>query len=191
MMKLSWALVLGLCLSVGCDSEAPSGERPTKIAGEEVPSEKEVRKAAKSAGPEDCGTYYKLVAEYCQDAFYGDKKLSCHSAYVSADMAKRQKAGKLFKDPNGKVSASEIGDTNCAVNIKSLARKREKAKSIGKKNWGPKCSAYLKRIEGKCVNPVAEGKFGDGCGTKIMMAGNLRKKDDSEALCANLDAMLK
>ena len=99
-MKMRWRVMiaLGLVVALGaCDKSAEDGAkgRPDSVAGEKVPSKSEVRKAAASAGPEDCPTYFKEVRAACKDNLTNGLDIRCHKLYVEARVANDTLRGKV------------------------------------------------------------------------------------------------
>jgi hypothetical protein len=168
MKNFTLVLVLMFLLGSGCDS----ADTP------------EVSK-------EDCQAYYTEVVEVCRDSFYEGVKVSCHTAFITAGMAHAQKDGKLFKDPNGKVSADTIGDALCASSVRSLRKKRKKAEKQAKKDWGPKCTNFLSKLESSCIAPVAQGIFDKSCSSLLMQVESLKRNKSPESLCEGFAALVK
>ena len=168
MKNFSLALALMFLIGSGCDS-ADKAE----------------------TAKEDCQTYYTEVVEVCRDSFYEGLKVSCSTAIMTAGMAHAQKEGNLFKDPNGKVSANTIGDALCASNVRSLRKKRKKAEKQAKKDWGPKCANYLKKLEASCVTPVAQGKFNNSCNYVLTQVESLKRDESPEEKCERLTPLVK
>jgi hypothetical protein len=193
MRKLILVLVLTPLFGIGCDSvdsQGP-GNSPGQIEGKAVETEKNVRQIADKADSEDCQTYFAEVAQACHDSFYEGLDISCHTAFVSAQVAQAQMEGELFKDPSGKVSATEIGTANCAANVKSLRKKRDKAVVEAKKDWGPQCTEFFQRLESSCVAPIARAEFGESCSVVLMMTGNIKRNQSPEDMCQSFAQLIR
>ena len=192
MNKYFLTLIVVLLVGPGCDAtEAPeAGKRPTKIAGQSVPSEKSVKQSAASTNEESCPAYFSEVAQICRESIHEGLDISCSTAFMSAEVAFSQKQGELFKDPNGNVSASDIGNAVCAVNLKSLRKKRSKASAVAKKDWGPKCLTFMQRIESSCIAPIEKAEFGGSCSTVLSQIKSLKKNDSPEDMCERYAALL-
>ena len=149
-----------------------------------------MKEIAKYAGPKDCNTYYKMVVETCRETIHEGLDVSCSTLMMTARMAKKQKDGDLFKDPNGKVSAATIGNSLCAVNIKSLHRKIQKAKREEKKTWGALCSDFFNKLDEKCIAPIEKGEFGGSCTTVLSRINQIKKSEKSEDVCKMFGGLL-
>ena len=192
MKKKILTLIILVLAGAGCDAtETPNtAKRSTEIAGQAVPSEKTVNQAAASAGEEDCPTYFAEVAQVCRESMNESLDMSCSTAFMSAEMAFSQKQGELFKDPNGNVSASEIGNALCAVNLRSLRRKRNKSKTEMKKEWGPKCTSFMERLEASCIAPITGAEFGSSCYMALSQIKSLKRNEAPEDLCEGYSVLL-
>jgi hypothetical protein len=193
MRKLILALMLAQLAATGCDSAATEepAERTGQVAGEETSAEKEIDSSTATAASEDCQTYFSEVAQTCHDSFFEGLKISCHTAFISAEVALAQMEGNLFTDPAGNVSAQKIGEANCAANVRSLRKKRDKAEVEAKKDWGPQCTDYFLRLESACVTPIAQGVFGESCGSALMMVNNIKRNPEPEDLCQSFAQLIR
>jgi hypothetical protein len=189
--KILTLIVLVLAVA-GCDATETSStdKRPTEIAGQAVPSEEAVMQAAGSAGEEGCPAYFAEVAQVCRESINEGLDISCSTAFMSAEMAFSQKQGELFKDPNGNVSASEMGNALCAVNLRSLRKKRNKSKNEAKKEWGPKCTSFMERLEASCITPLTRAEFGGSCSMVLSRIKSLKRNESPEGLCEAYSALL-
>ena len=189
MRKLILIPVFGIGCGAGDEQEA--AKSPNTAGGEAVDTAKNVEQIADTAGVEDCQAYFAEVAQVCHDSFYEGLDISCHTAFISARVAQAQMEGDLFTDPNGKVSATQIGAANCAANVRSLRKKRKKAETEAKKDWGPKCTEFFRRLESSCVAPIAQAEFGDSCSSVLMMVGDLKRNESPEGLCESFAQLIR
>lgn len=189
--KLSVLLVSVLAVTACDTTETPdTGEPPSKTAGQAAPMEKTVAKKSDAASEESCLVYFKEVAQTCHGSIYEGLDISCKTAVMKAKVAFSQQKGNLFTDPNGNVAASEIGNAICAGNLKSLRRKLNKAVTEPKKDWGPNCTSYMKRLVSGCITPIAKGEFSDSCSTGISSIDSLKQNHTPESMCVTFSEML-
>lgn len=150
----------------------------------------DAKKVPDAASEEDCQVYFKEVAQTCNESIYDGLDISCSTAVMSAKVAFTQQQGELFKDPNGKVSASKIGDAICASNLRSLRKERNKAVTEPKKNWGPMCTSFMEGVVSTCITPMTKGEFGNSCTTVLSSINSLKQNESPESMCESLSAML-
>jgi len=176
------ALLIILLAVAACDA--------TETAVQAVPMEKSVKQKSDAANEENCPAYFKEVATTCHESIYDGLDISCSTAFMSAEIAFSQKQGELFNDPNGNVSASEIGNAVCAASLRSLRKKRNKATTEPKKDWGPKCSSFMERVASSCITPIEKGEFGDSCSTVLSRINSLKRNKSPESLCESFSGLL-
>lgn len=109
---------------------------------------------------------------------------------MSAEIAFTQQQGELFTDPNGEVSTSKIGNAVCASSLKSLRKKRNKAVTEPKTDWGPKCTSFMEGVVSNCITPIAKGEFGGSCSTLLSRINSLKRNDSPESLYESLSGLL-
>lgn len=187
MNKQSLALLIVLLAVAACDAtKTPeTGKHATETVGQAAPMEK-----SGAESEQDCPAYFKEVAQTCDESIYQGLDISCHTAFISAKTAFSQKQGELFKDPNGNVSASEIGNAVCAVNLKSLRKKRNRAVTEPKKDWGPKCTLFMEGLVSSCIEPIKDGEFGNSCSTLVSQINSMKRNKSPESLCESFSGLL-
>lgn len=192
MNKKLFALLITVLTVAACDAtESPdTGKPPTETAGQSLPMEKSVKHKSDATSEENCPVYFEEVAQICHESIYNGLDISCSTAFMSAEIAFSQQQGELFKDPNGKVSASEIGNAVCATSLKSLRKKRNKAAKEPRKDWGPKCTSFMERLVSSCITPIAKGEFGASCSTVLSRINSLKRNKSPENLCESFSGLL-
>ena len=181
MDKKRLALFIIILAVAACDAtETPNTGKSSAEAVEQ----------ADAVNEENCPIYFKEVAQTCHESIYDGLDISCSTAFMSAEIAFSQQQGELFKDPDGNVSASEMGNAICAVNLKSLRKKRNKAATEPKKEWGPKCTSFMERLVSNCITPITKGDFGASCSTVISQINSLKRNKSPENLCESYSSLL-
>lgn len=192
MNKKLLALLISVLALAACDAtETLDTDKPaTETAGQAVPMEKPVKLKPDAASEESCPAYFKEVTQTCRESIYDGLDISCSTAFMSAEISFSQKEGELFTDPNGNVSASEIGNAVCAANLRSLRKKRNKATTEPKKDWGPKCTSFMERVVSSCITPIAKGEFRNSCSTVLSRINSLKRNKSPESLCESFSGLL-
>ena len=186
------ALLIIVLAVAACDATetTSTGKLPIETVAQGVPIEKPVSQKSDAVSEENCPVYFKEVAQICHESIYDGLDISCSTAMMSAKIAFSQQQGELFKDPNGNVSASEIGNSVCAVNLKSLRKERDKAATEPAKDWGPNCTSFMEHLVSSCITPITKGEFGSSCSTVLSQINSLKRNESPESMCESLSGLL-
>jgi len=158
-------MLLALMLfTVACeDKPAPAKSQPVT-----PPTKNEVAKKM-AAGTPDCPTFVNEVRDACTKRFQSGLEIDCHEYATKANMAVKQKRGKLVKDPTGK-NTERAGDRMCAMFGKRL--REDIAKSATASPTGPKCKELGQRLRARCFSKLGDPAYDTQCSGVLIATGS-------------------